>query len=234
MNWLIVVAGGKGKRMSLGFNKVFAKIGDFPVLYWTLRNFEKSRVIDKIVVSASEEDVGKIQSIVKKYKFKKIKDIIKASFSRQDSTFGVLKTFKSQMKKDDLVGIHNAVNPFVSEGEIREVYSAAKIHGAALLACPAKDTIKISDEKGLVESTPIREYCWQAQTPQVAAFKNLWTAFLKAGKDNFAGTDDAQLLERVGIKPKIVPCSSKNIKVTYDEDLFLAGEILKTFYKRKD
>ena len=234
MNWLIVVAGGKGSRMSLGFNKVFAKIGDDPILYWTLRNFEKSKAIDRIIVSVSEEDVGKIQSIVKKYKFKKIKDIIKASFSRQDSTFGILKTFKSAMKKDDLVGVHNAVNPFVFEREIREVYSTAKIHGAALLACPAKDTIKIADKNRFVDVTLLREFCWQAQTPQVASFKNLWRAFLKAEEENFAGTDDAQLLERVGIKPKIVPCSSKNIKVTYDEDLLMAREILKTFYKKNN
>ena len=232
MNWLIVVAGGKGNRMSLGFNKALAKIGAHPIIYWTLKAFEKSKSIDRIIVSARKEDIDDVHSIIKKYNFKKTKDVIKASFSRQDSTFTILNTFKSQIRDDDLVGIHNAVNPFVSQKEIKDVYSKAKVHGAALLAIPAKDTIKIADKNGLIDTTPLREFCWLAQTPQVANFKNLLRAFGKAKEESFTGTDDAQLLERVGIKPKIVPCSSKNIKVTYDEDLLMAKEILRTFYKR--
>lgn len=229
MNWLIIVAGGKGERMDLGFNKVFARLGNFPLLYWTLWAFEKSEVIDKIIISASEKDIKKIKAIIKKYQFKKTKELIRASLSRQESTFAVLAAIKSKMKKDDLVGVHNAVNPFVTEDEIRKVYTSAKLYGASLLAQAAKDTVKITNDKGLVDKTPPRHYSWYAQTPQVATFANLWRAFLAAKSESFVGTDDAQLLERIGIKPKIVSCSHQNIKITFPEDLIIAKHILKTW-----
>lgn len=230
MNYLIVVAGGQGKRMNLGFNKVFARLGRFPLLYWTLAVFEKNKLINRIIISAAESDIEKIKSLVKNCKFKKVVDVIGASSSRQESTFDVLKAYAAKMKKSDLVGIHNAVNPFVSQEEIRKVYLAAKRFGAALLAQPAKDTVKVVNGEGLVVETPIRQNVWYAQTPQVSTFGNLWKAFTKADRDKFSGTDDAQLLERVGIRPKIVACSSANFKITFREDLILAKQMLKTFH----
>ena len=229
MNWLIIVAGGKGQRMDLGFNKIFAKLGKFPLLYWTILAFEKSKIVENIIISASSEDVRKIKALVKKHGFKKVRDVIKASSTRQQSTFAVLEIVKSKIKKGELVGVHNAANPFVTANEIKKVYFAAKKHGAALLAQAAKDTVKITNDKGLVDKTPPRHYSWYAQTPQVAIFANLWRAFLAAQRENFAGTDDAQLLERIGIKPKIVPCSHQNIKITFPEDLITAKHILKTW-----
>lgn len=233
MNWLIVLAGGRGERMDLGFNKVFAKLGNFPLLYWTLLAFEKSPVIDNIVVSAGEDDLKKVKEIVKKYKFKKVGEIVRASDSRQNSTLAILKAFKSRMRRNHLIGVHNGVNPFVLEDEIRKVYESAKVYGAALLAQLAKDTIKIVDRKGLVKKTPLRQYSWYAQTPQVATFANLWRAFLAAEADGFISTDDAQLLERIGIRPKIVSCSFANIKITFPHDLFAARQILKNFLKNR-
>ena len=229
MNWIIIVAGGRGERLDLGLNKIFAKLGRFPLFYWTLKAFEKSRVIDKIIISASSADLGKINSLIKKYRFKKVVDVVAAAKSRQDSTLVVLEAFKSKMKKGDLVGVHNGVNPFVIDEEIRKVFGGAKRVGAALLAQPARDTVKISSEEGYVKETPLRHNSWYAQTPQVATFENLYKAHLKAKKDGFLGTDDAQLLERVGIQPKIVPCSNRNIKITFKEDLVMANYILKTW-----
>lgn len=229
MNYLIIVAGGRGERMSLGFNKIFAKFGKMPLIYFVLKAFEESKIIDKIIISASGTDAKKIKELLKKFKFKKVIGIVNSSLSRQDSTFEVLKVFKSKMKSRDLVGVHNAVNPFVARGEIRKVYGSAKRYGGALLAQKAKDTVKISDSDGYVRETPLRRDCWYAQTPQVATFENLYKAHEKAKKDNFVGTDDSQLLERIGVRPKIVPCSNQNFKITFREDLFLARQILKTW-----
>jgi len=229
MNYLIVVAGGRGERMGLGFNKVFAKLGGRPLIYWTLAVFEKSKSIDKIIISAGTEDIEKIKKLIKKYKFKKVRDVIGASFSRQESTFVILDTLKKQLKKGDLVGVHNAANPFVSKAEIAEVFKNAKRYGAALLAQAARDTVKISNGQGKVAQTPLRQYCWYAQTPQVATFANLFKAHKAAKAQKFTGTDDAQLLERVAIKPKIVPCSHMNFKITFPQDLVMANYILKTW-----
>ena len=232
MNYLIITAGGGGKRMKLNGNKIFADLNNHPLIYWTLKIFEDSQTIDKIIISAKKEDIEKINLIVKGNHFKKIMAVIEANQSRQESVFTVLKWLKSKADKKDLVGIHNSANPFVSDQEIREVYKAAKEYKAALLAFPAKDTVKISSENNIVEFTPLRKFSWYAQTPQVANLGNLWEAFIKAEKENFIGTDDTQLLERIGIKAKIVPCSNLNFKITYPEDLILAREVLKVFLQK--
>lgn len=229
MNYLIITAGGNGKRIGLDYNKIFAVLNNKPLIYWTLKIFEDNQTIDKIIISARKENIKKINAIIKKYQFKKIILIIEANHLRQKSTFKVLKWLKSKADKKDLVGIHNAVNPFVSEKEIIEVYKAAKEYQAALLAYPARDTVKIGNKEDLVKYTPIRKYCWYAQTPQVANFGDLWKAFIKADKDKFIGTDDTQLLERINIMAKIVLCSHLNFKITFPEDLILAKEVLKVF-----
>src|SRR3989339_928137 len=227
MNWLSVVAGGKGQRLNLKFNKIFAGLDRFPLLYWTLKPFEKSKTIDNIVISARKEDLKKIKTILAKYKLKKVKDVVDAKDSRQNSTFEVLKLLKTRMKNNDLVGIHNAVNPFVTQDEIGKVYGAAKKWGASLLAYPAKDTVKIVGKDEFVAETPLREKCWYAQTPQVSTFKNLWKAHARAAGQNFVGTDDAQLLERIGVKVRIVPCSLQNFKITFPQDLLIAEQIVR-------
>jgi 2-C-methyl-D-erythritol 4-phosphate cytidylyltransferase len=230
MNYLIVTAGGEGQRMKLKDNKIFADLNNKPLIYWTLKIFEDSQIINKIIISARKDDIKKINTIIKKHQFKKILTIFEADNLRQESTFKVLKWLKSKTGKNDLIGIHNAVNPFVSDKEIVDVYQAAKKYRASLLAYLAKDTVKISNEKNMVEFTPLRKFSWYAQTPQVVNFADLWEAFIKAEKENFIGTDDTQLLERIGIKAKIVPCSHLNFKITYPEDLVLANEVLKVFF----
>lgn len=231
MNYLIIVAGGGAKRMGLGYNKIFAKIGGKPLIYWTVLAFEKSKSVDEIIVSAAASDIPKIKEIFKKYEFKKVKDYVASLATRQDSTYEVLKTIKTKAKKGDLVGVHNAANPFVTKVEIKQVFAEAGRFGAALLAQPARDTVKVSDKRSFVLQTPLRQFCWYAQTPQVATFANLWKAFSKAHRQKFIGTDDSQLLERAGVKVKIVPCSNVNMKITFVEDLTVAGQILKTFAK---
>ena len=233
-NWVIIAAGGQGQRMELGFNKIFAKLGRFPVIYWTLAAFEKSKVVDNIIICAGENDIAKIRAVVKGSKFKKIRQIVAAGKSRQESTLNVLKAFKNKILGSDLVGVHNAVNPFVTEDEIQKVYKNAKLFGAALLAQAARDTVKITDGEGFVAETPLRKYSWYAQTPQVATFENLYKAHLQAREDKFVGTDDAQLLERIGIKPKVVPCSNENFKITFTQDLAMARYILSSKFNPFD
>jgi len=232
MNWLILAAGGNGERIKLPYNKIFYKIGRKPLIYWTLKNFEDSSVIDKIIIIAKDKEVEKINKIVKNYKFKKIDAIITASHTRQDSTLKILKQYRNIFKEDDLIGVHNAVNPFVFRQEIEEVYKMAREFGSALLAQPAKDTIKISHSQNTVKNTPLRPSCWYAQTPQVIIHKHMLKAFLQAEKDQFIGTDDTQLLERINVMAKIVPCSSLNFKITYIEDLLLVKDSLKNFLKQ--
>lgn len=213
----------------MGFNKVFAKLGRLPIIYWTLLVFEKSNVVDRIVISAATADIPRIKQLVKKYGFSKISDIIAASESRQSSTLTVLEKIRATPL--DLVGVHNGVNPFVLESELKEVFKSARKFGAALLAQKARDTVKITNGQERVVNTPLRQHVWYAQTPQVATFGKLHKAHLKAKKDGFVGTDDAQLLERIDVFPKVVQTSNQNFKITFKEDLVMANYILSSKIK---
>ena len=229
MNWIIVVAGGDGERMHLNFNKVFLILKRHPILYWTLRQLESSPAIDKVLIATRAVDIPAVEKLIKNAKFTKVTHVFEGGSSRQNSVYLVLRALKKEFHEDDLIGIHNAVNPFVNMDEIEEVFLQAKENKAALLAQPARDTVKMINDNGEVDYTPLREKMWCAQTPQVAQFKHLWDAFEKAIADDFCGTDDTQLLEHIGIKAKIVPCSSHNIKLTYPEDMELAKLIIKQF-----
>lgn len=227
MNILIVVAGGKGLRAGLGYNKIFAMLNGDSILSLNLKTIEKSKKVNAIIISAKKSEISLINKIIKEHKFKKIIKIIASSNSRQSSTFKVFKWIKKNNIKAKLVGVHNAVNPFVTKNEINNVYLEASKYGAALLAYPARDTVKISDKKGLVSYTPVREKSWYAQTPQVGKFEDMYKAFKKASGQKFAGTDDTQLLEKIGIMAKIVPCSYQNLKITFPEDLIIAKTLKK-------
>jgi len=230
MNWLIVVAGGSGNRMGLSINKIFIKIYRKPILYWTLLPFQKSQIIDKIIISTKPEELKSTQKIVKKYHLNKVSGFCFGGPTRQDTVFNALNFIKNKISSNDLVGIHNAANPFVSNEEINSVFLSAKKFKAALLAKPSPDTIKISDDKNFVYQTPKRELCFCAQTPQVARFSLLYSSYQKIFSQKLTVTDDSQVLEINHINPKIIPCSNENIKITYPQDIILAKQILKVKY----
>lgn len=229
MNWVIIVAGGNGKRLELGYNKIFANIYGKSILYWTLRQLEKTPCVHHIIVLVQKKDFPQVEKIISESHFSKVHALFPASQSRQKSTFNALKYLKTRAKNKDFVGIHNAVNPFTTSEEIEAVFHSAKTHGAALLAIPAVDTIKVATAYNFVHTTPLRKYVWHAQTPQVATFDKLWKAHQDAHAHHFSGTDDAQLLERIGIRIKITPCSHRNFKITFPEDLLLAKQVMKGF-----
>jgi 2-C-methyl-D-erythritol 4-phosphate cytidylyltransferase len=231
MNYLIIAAGGSGERMKSKDNKIFLKIKNKEILYWTLKIFEENPIIDGIIISARDIDQKTIKDIIMKNSIKKVMAVVSAGKTRQETVLSALTWLKIKAKKDDLVGIHNAANPFVLHQEIESVFANAKEYRAALLAHPARDTVKITNEGNIVINTPIRKFCWYAQTPQVAFYDDLLKAFAMAQSKNFIGTDDTQLLEMIGIKPKITPCSRYNFKITFPEDLALAKKLLPIFIK---
>jgi 2-C-methyl-D-erythritol 4-phosphate cytidylyltransferase len=229
MNWLIVVAGGSGTRKKASKNKIFLKINQKPILFWTLKSFQESSIIDKIIISSKDEDRPLIKKIVNKYNFSKVVGYSQGGSLRQDTVFNALQFIKNKCRSTDIIGVHNAANPFVSVDEIKSVYQAAKKFGSALLASPSTDTIKIVNKDGFVSDTPNRQSCYCAQTPQVAKFKTLYSSYQNIYKKNLVTTDDSQVLELSGFNPKIVVCSTDNFKITYPKDLLLA----KNFFKNK-
>jgi 2-C-methyl-D-erythritol 4-phosphate cytidylyltransferase len=220
MNWIIIHGGGRGSRLGKKTNKIFLKIKKRSVIYWTIKKAQECECIDKIIVSVTKNKF----KIIKNFGFDKVETTVEPANSRQETTAKIISRLKA--KDNDLIGIHNAANPLVSNKELIEVYKAAKKYKSALLAIKVVDTIKISDDKNLTILSPLKSVCWGAQTPQVIEFGLLKKAFDKAKQDKFEGSDESQLVQNFGIKSKIVECSRNNFKITYLEDLYRAKKIL--------
>jgi 2-C-methyl-D-erythritol 4-phosphate cytidylyltransferase len=228
MNFAIIVAAGKGRRMKTKENKIFLKVGKKPIIYWAILNFEKHSKINKILIVTRKSDIKRLKKVILQCKFKKILNIIPGGRERQDSSFLGLKYLKENGAKDsDLILINNGANPLVDQKTISDVIFAAKKYGAAVCGFPARDTIK-EIHLGCVKKTLKRKNLWQIQTPQGARFSIFMSAFLKAKKNRFLGTDDVVLVERLGRQVKIVKCPIWNIKMTYPEDIeYLKAKITK-------
>jgi 2-C-methyl-D-erythritol 4-phosphate cytidylyltransferase len=126
----------------------------------------------------------------------------------------------------ELVMVHDAVRPCFPLDAVARAIRVAASEGAALLAIPARDTVKLVDGAGVVETTPDRRRVWLAQTPQIFRTAVLAKAFEMARQSGFAATDDASMAERAGFEVRVVEGSPDNIKITYPADLFFAEQWL--------
>ncbi|MGB9814255.1 MAG: 2-C-methyl-D-erythritol 4-phosphate cytidylyltransferase [Thermovenabulum sp.] len=218
----IIAAGGKGKRMNSAKSKQYLPLKGFPILYYTLTVFETLKEIDEIILVVGGQDVEFVKKeIINKYKFKKIK-VVEGGFERQDSVYNGLRSCAPQT---DIVVIHDGVRPFITHKLILESIEAAKIYNAAGVAVPVKDTIKIVED-GFIKTTPDRRKLFAIQTPQTFKYGLILEAHEAAKKEGFYGTDDAVLVERLGVKVKIIDGSYENIKITTPEDIIIAEAFL--------
>lgn len=227
-NVVIIPAAGSGSRMGPGFDtlpKQFLPLGGLPILLHTLKRFESCEMIHGIVIATSADRITEVRTLAQSGGISKIHAVVEGGKERQDSVFEGLKATGDC----EIVLVHDAVRPFVSPHHIGEVISASARQGAAVLAVPSKDTVKLADKAGNVASTPNRQSVWLVQTPQAFRYDLLMSAFEKARKDNFYGTDDAMLVERMGAAIKLVSGDHRNIKITSPDDLQHAEAILQSF-----
>ena len=204
--------------------KQFLALDGAPVLGHTLRVLEDSECIDSIVLVVSPGEEGYCRSsVVEKLGIKKVAAIVPGGKERQDSVYrGIL----ALSPETGTVVIHDGARPLLSPTGLQEVVVAAAVHGAATLAVPVKDTVKLAGEDGFVTRTLPRERLWLTQTPQAFRYSVILSAHRKAIKENYTGTDDAGLVELLGLPVKIVPGSYENIKITTPEDLIVASALL--------
>lgn len=222
----VIVSAGKGLRFMEGKKKQFHSLGGKPILAHTLDKFETCPLIRSILLVVGQEDMDYcLKEIIEQYKFQKISQIVPGGKRRQES----VKNGIDALSKDaDVVAIHDGVRPFITKAMIEDTIHSAERVGAVVLAMPVKDTIKVSNPDGTVLKTLDRESLWQIQTPQTFRVSVIKEAYYRAAEDGFVGTDDASLVERLGVKVHILPGSYTNIKITTPEDLFLANLFLKT------
>lgn len=220
----VVLAAGRGTRMGTEVQKQYLEIGGKPVLYYSLEVFEKSTIIDEIVLVVGENQKEYCQKeIVEKYGFQKVKGIVQGGAERYHSVWNGL-----QEVEDGYVFIHDGARPFVDEEILCRAYADVREHRACVVGMPVKDTIKISDEQGLVAETPNRTLLWMIQTPQVFEVSLVKKAYSKLIEQGITiATDDAMVVEMMlGSKVKLVKGSYENIKITTPEDLIVAQAFL--------
>ena len=222
----LIPAAGMGSRMQAGINKQYLQLGDRPLLAHTLAVFERHPAIDRVVVVVPAAEIDYCQrTVVAACGYTKVTAVVAGGAERQDSVRLGLDACGAH--DDDLVLIHDGARPFLNAAQIDAVLAAAMDTGAALLGVPVKDTIK-QVAAGRVVCTPERGSLWQAQTPQAFRLGLIRTAHHQALRDDFRGTDDATLVERLGQPVAMVTGSYRNLKITTPEDLVLAQALLVT------
>ena len=196
-----------------------------PILTHTIGVFDRSAVVDTIFVIVDEMDFDACQSVViEPYDFQKVASLVPGGETRQDSVFNGLKMLPDDT---DFVVVHDGVRPFVTDEMIFTCLEAAADWGAAVVAVPVKDTIKITDTDGFVVDTPDRSQLWAIQTPQIFRRDLLLEAHQYAQRKQLQLTDDAALVEQLGFKVKCVMGSYGNLKITTPEDLIVAETLMR-------
>ena len=222
---VIFPAAGEGRRMNAGKNKVLLELLGKPSLVRTLLRFSECAAVDDFIVVVGEEDVETVTAILAKTGGLKPFRVVAGGSERQ---YSVRNGIAALHPDTEVVLVHDAARPLVSVKTIEAVVAEAWRSGAAIAAVRAKNTIKIVRGDGVVESTPERGKLWEVQTPQGFRRDILEEAYRRAEADGFLGTDDAGLVERLGLPVRVVEGGYRNIKVTTPEDLW----IVETFMER--
>ena len=209
----VIVAGGSGSRM--GRPKQMLPLGAKPVHVRTVEAFLQTPEIKEIVVVTPPENRAELQ--------KRFPGIVFADPGKT-RLLSVKNGFLKTSAASQLVAVHDGARPLVESAHISACLQAARQYGAAVLAVPVKDTVKVC-EGGFVQNTLDRAVLWAAQTPQCYRRPVLAEALEKFGQEEGA-TDESQLVEKLGIKVRVVPSSYKNNKITTPEDLIFAEALL--------
>lgn len=226
MNVAIVVAAGKGTRLGGNRPKQFLELGGIPVVIHTLRQFERSREINEIVTVLPAEQTDSFLSLAKEFGLQKPMRVVAGGETRAQSVARGL----ALVGQAEIVAVHDGVRPFVSPDEIDQVVNAARTTGAAILVAPVTDTIKEIEADRVIRTLP-RADLRRALTPQCFRLELLKRAYQTLSEIEVANevTDDSLLVERLGVEVVAIEGSSRNIKITQEEDLALAEALLSSF-----
>ena len=222
----IVLAAGQGKRMHSKIQKQLLEIGGKPILYYSMECFQKSPLIQDIILVTGEDMISYCQSeIVEKYGFTKVCKVTAGGKERYDSVYAGLLCCQDT----DYVYIHDGARPFVTEEMIQRGYEAVKRTNACVMGMPSKDTVKLADPSGYIKETPDRKIVWNIQTPQIFSYDLIRGAYESIRKKDMSNvTDDAMVVEQeTGTKILLVEGSYQNIKITTPEDLAVAEAFLR-------
>lgn len=222
MNYIVIVAGGKGMRMGADIPKQFIPIGGKPVLMHTLERFFACDGELKIILVLPREQQVYWRQLCRDCAFNIPHTIVDGGETRFESSRKGLQAIP--LDAAGLVGIHDGVRPFVSEAVIKRCFEAADESKAAIPVLPVTDTLRHVDRHGIGRNVLRSDYRI-VQTPQVFDIRLLRKAFEQPYQDSF--TDEASVVESLGYTVEMVEGNRENIKLTTPFDLTLAEAMLK-------
>lgn len=212
-----VPAAGSGLRMG-GTRKAFMELDGEPLLMRALRPFLNDHRVVTVVVSLAPEDADEVPGWITTLDDRVT--LVKGGATRTESVRNAVRVLPTDL---DIIAIHDAARPLVTSATVRECIDVANTGICAVAGCQVIDTMKFVDEEFQVVETPDRNSLWHAHTPQVFPADLLRRAY-ESGK---VGTDDAALLEPLGVRVQMVDDGGMNIKVTQPEDMVIARAILR-------
>ena len=226
--FVIIPAAGLGTRMAASSTtrrapKQFLSLGGQPILVLALRAFLQVESIERIFVAVRKSEIERVQAQLREHRLQQKISVVEGGDTRQESVRNALRLLPAD--DDDIVLVHDAVRPLIDPATIERTIEAVERHHAAIVALPAVDTIKQVErtaDGAIITSTIPRERIVLAQTPQGFRCGIFRRAVQAADADGFAGTDEASLVERLGIEVAVVPGSPRNFKITQPGDLALA------------
>jgi 2-C-methyl-D-erythritol 4-phosphate cytidylyltransferase len=211
---VLVPAGGLGTRLGRRTPKQFLQVGGATILARTLTHFVRHPGVRAIVVAAPAEHLARTRRLVARSGRRPV-EVVAGGATRQESVWQALQAAPGDV---DVVLVHDAVRPFIDRRLIDAVVAAAAAHGAAICALPIAETVKRVHD-AVVESTLDRSGLWAVQTPQAFRTALLREAHDKARREGVVATDDAMLVEWLGVPVRVVPGLAGNVKITTPEDL---------------
>jgi 2-C-methyl-D-erythritol 4-phosphate cytidylyltransferase len=223
---VVIPAAGQGKRMGAGKNKLFLELEGLPIIVHTLRVFEQDVYCEGIILAIHPNDEVYFRQLLQRYNIRKVIRFVYGGKERQHSVYEALKV----VGEDGIILVHDGARPFIQHKTIAALVQEAEVKGAAIVAVPVKDTIKKGMDGQVVETIE-RSSLWSVQTPQAFRMSILIEAHRRAEEEQYVGTDDASLVERLHYPVAIVEGDYDNIKLTTPEDLYFAKAILE---KRKE
>jgi len=220
----LVLGAGRGERLGEAIPKAFVPLCGMPLLIRALAAMTAAPEIDIAVPIVARADLPRLKALEPELtSIRSLLAPVIGGDQRQDSMMAGLAALPSDVA---FVAVHDAARPLVAREAIGRVVAAARRSGAAILAIPVRDTIKRVREGRIVE-TPNRLECYAAQTPQVFRIEVLREALEKALAEGFVGTDDAEIVERIGVPVTVVSGDPSNIKITVRADLVAAEHWLR-------
>ena len=222
-SWAIVIATGKSQELTAGAETAFLGVGSRPVLAHVMEAFERCREIEGIVVAASRDRLDMVRALGQRYGCAKLRSVVLGSAQRRATLEAALKVLDETV---GMVTIHDVCRPCITTAMITETVLAARRCGAAIVAAPIHEPVKVSARGTTVERTFREGSLWVAQSPQTFRLELLQQALAAAHKKRLTLEEESAAFELISSEVRLVDPKRLNLRIRTAEDLALAAQLL--------